>query len=185
MNITSKKKYKSGIYIGKFFPMHLGHISVIYTLESLCESVQILFYHDEMAEKRLASELGRDYAIDMRISDAQKIFDKNRNIEIKKLDIPSGVTFPTDRLKVKDLVKKIAGNNIDLQIFGSAERELCAVNKCAENFMLASMYEIESINNEIVELHSTLVRNNYGFYKKYLCSDVRRTIDNLSIKNHR
>lgn len=160
--------------------MHMGHVSVIKTLELLCDDIQILFYYDQDYEKRLISELGIEYSVDDRISDARKIFEYNNHIRFKKLVIPPNTTYPADREKVKDLVKRLVGDNVDLQIFGFAERDLCEVNKCAKDYLLATMYQVENVDNEIVSLCSTLIRSDLEYYKKFLPHIVSESINRLS-----
>lgn len=179
MNTSKTEKYKTGIYIGKFFPMHLGHVSTIDMLSSACENTFVIFYNDKKAEEKLINQAGYNYTIDLRANDAKKIFEHRSNIVIIKLDVPNDIVFPDDYEDIKIMVQNIVGDEIDIQIFGCDEEAVYAPFKYADKYMLGCIYDIENNQSKITPLHSTLIRNDYYYYKKYLPSIVEQSITKL------
>lgn len=179
MDDSAHKRYKTGVSIGKFFPMHLGHMSGIHTLEYFCEKVYVIFYHNKSQEERIINEWGVPYTINLRIADAQEVFKDYDNIIIVKVDIPDDLLFPDNYLDIKALVENAIGGTIDLQTFGAEERSIYEPYKYARNVVLGTIHAVETRDNKIVPLHATLIRDDYDFYKNSLSSTTQRTIDSL------
>lgn len=179
MSLQIDKPYKTGIYIGKFFPMHFGHISSVRTLASLCQTAFVFFWCEEKTEQKLMKEFGKEYFIDLRIADAQTIFKNSPNIKFVRLDISNSTTFPADYLKIKAQVEQIVGTTLEVQIFGAEERVIYEPYIYADSAILGSEYDIESETKEIISLHATSIRRNYAAYKKYLPTTIQNTLDSL------
>lgn len=174
------KTYDNGIFIGKFYPMHLGHISAIMTLAYLCRLVYVFIYAEPEKEQELSNQFGRNYSAQLRLNDARKLFSGYKNIQIIKLDIPANTVFPNDHKLIRKMVEKSLGTKATLQMFGSEEKELYVPYAYAKEYYLSSAYMVEDENGELVSLHASQVRNNYDFYKKYLPSIVRESIDSIT-----
>ena len=179
MNNDAQKKYKVGISIGKFLPMHLGHISGIQTLSYFCEKVYVLFYNDTKKERTITDAWGKAYPVNVRVADAEKVFKDCENIIIKIIDVPSDITFPNDYLKIKSMVEQLIGCEADAQTFGAEEIAIYEPYKYAREILPGTIHAVENQNGEIVPLHSTLIRNDYDFFKKYLPKVIRTTIDSM------
>lgn len=176
------KTHKRGIFIGKFYPLHLGHVSSIVSLADMCDEAYLVFYNDENAERRLAEQFGHDYVIDLRIKDAKEVLKNISNVRIVRVDVPQAVSFPDDYQRIKDLVEEQIGGPADLQIFGSEERDIYVPFKYAHDYILGSMYVVETKAKDLVSLHATLVRNDYAHYKDFLPSAVRQAIHDIQNK---
>lgn len=85
------KKYKVGMYGGKFMPIHKGHMYCLSTASELCEKVYwILFYGGEeecriMKEKTLLPR--KEYLPETRIRRMKKIAEAFDNVEVIAIDI--------------------------------------------------------------------------------------------------
>lgn len=161
------KLYNTGIYIGKFFPLHNGHIMAINKISDLCEKVYIVFYYDEKNETQLSNLSNLYYYIDNRINDAKEIF-KGTNIEVVKYEVKQTHVFPRDFIKIKkDLFDIIGVKKIDIQIFGLEEEAIYKNYIYAQSYITSDPYFIE-INNKKVSLHASLMRGNIFQFKQYL-----------------
>ena len=94
-------EFKKGIFIGKFYPMHMGHLSTLRTLAEKSQEAFLIFYNDQRAEQELAAQLGINYDINQRVLDAREIVKDIGNVSVKILTITPDVTFPADFLKIK------------------------------------------------------------------------------------
>lgn len=97
------KKYKTGIYVGEFYPFQQGHLQTLNKISNICEKVFLVFYYDENSENDLNKQL--NYNIDERISDVRLILN-DKNVEVVKFIPPKDLTFPKDYLDIKKDKKK-------------------------------------------------------------------------------
>lgn len=164
------KKYKTGIYVGKFFPLQTGHLQTLDIICRECELVYFVFYHNKKQEEKLRLEL--DYNINERIEDTKEIT-KNRNVSIIKFDLPENLEFPNDYLKIKELLfKQIGVSSIDLQIFGEDDLDNYKDYIYADNFIVGP-----NIHKDGITLHATLIRKEYDKYKYHLHPIIRKRLD--------
>lgn len=177
------KRYKLGIFIGKFYPLHMGHLTTLSALANVCDRAYVIFYDSRQGEERIAQKLGFTYAVDSRVRDARNALSKHKNISVIKVSIPDDLAFPNDFKKIKTIVEDTLGNKADVQIFGGEEKDIYLPYKYTDEYMLGPVYEVKDKENKPVSLHATLIREDYDFYKKYLPDDVRKTLDNIRSNN--
>lgn len=165
------KKYKTGILVGKFFPLQEGHLQSFNIIADLCEKVYFVFYYNAEVEEKLKLEL--DYDIDRRIEDTKLVL-AGRNVEVVKFILPDGLTFPDDYLEIKRLLfKQIGVQSIDLQIFGEDDLEKYGKYIYADEYIVGP-----NIYKDGVAMHATLIRREYDKYKFLLHPIVRKRLDN-------
>lgn len=169
-------EFEKGIFIGKFYPLHLGHIATLQALAKKCQKAFLIFYYDKKAEEKLTSQLRTAYSIDQRVRDAKEAVKEIKNVEVKCVSIPVGITFPADFQKIKKLVEEQIGGIADVQIFGAEEEAIYLPYKYTDKYLLGSPYFIEDEEGRTVPLHATAIRNNYEYYNKYLPASVRITL---------
>lgn len=170
-------KYKNGIFIGKFYPLHFGHISTIKALALDCEQIYVLFFCNQENEKRLHKDSGYEYHIDDRIADCREIFKKEKAIRVLKLTVDDNRKFPENRDSILVEIKRLIKTKIDVQIFGAEEASFLAQYRYTDNYLTSSPYTVEDENGNPIILHSTLIRKNYDHYKKYIPHIIRKRID--------
>lgn len=169
------KKYKTGIFAGKFFPMHQGHLNCIEKMSSLCEIVYFVFYNNEISELNRLKDGVLNYPIDRRIKDAKKIF-FNTNIKVINYEVNTMLYFPTDFEEVKkDLLNLIGEKEIDLQIFGEEEEEVYKNYLYAKEYITCKHCVID-IDGKKEQLRATLIRDNLTKLKDYVPDIVYRSI---------
>ena len=173
------QKFKKGIFIGKFYPLHLGHLSTLRTLAVQSQEAFLIFYNDPPAEARLATQFGINYGIESRLRDARAVVRDMGNVTVLSLSIPPGITFPRDFLKVKKMVEEQIGGVADVQIFGEEEAAIYIPYKYADTYLLGAPYEVEDEKGSTAPLHATAIRNNYSFYKKYIPPEVQKALDKV------
>lgn len=171
-------KYNNGIFIGKFYPLHFGHISAVKALCLSCENVYVLFYCNKKDEEKLHKSSGYKYDIEKRVEDCKNIF-KEKNVHVFKLEVDDDRKFPDNRESILKKIKAIVNNSLDLQIFGCEEYEIYAPYRYADEFMVASPYTVEDEKGELVFLHATLIRNEYDYYKSHIPTIIKNRIDAL------
>lgn len=165
------KKYKTGIYVGKFYPFQEGHLQTLEKIANLCEKVFVVFYNDKKTENDLKKEL--NYSIEERLEDTKLVL-KNKNVEVIIFTPPAKLVFPKDYLEIKNkLFKQLKVDYIDLQIFGEDEEEKY------KNYIYAKDYITgPNIYENGVAIHAKLIRSEYDKYKYLLNPIIRKRLDN-------
>lgn len=171
--------FKKGIFIGKSYPMHKGHLSTLRILSEKSEEAFLIFYYDQAAEEKLATQLGANYDIEQRVRDAEEAVQDMNNVTVKIVTIPPDISFPADFLKIKALVEAHIGGKADVQIFGAEEEAMYVPYKYTSSYLLGPPYDVTDEFGSTSPLHATAIRKNYLFYKKYLPMQVRNTLDKL------
>lgn len=173
------KRYTRGIFIGKFYPFHLGHLATLEKLAGECEESFLIFYYDPAAEARLAAELGESYDIHQRILDAQRATKDLPGVSVKILEIPSHIIFPRDFLTIKAMVKELIGGEPDVQIFGAEEESIYLPYKYSGAYLLGLPYSVVGEEGSNTSLRATAIRKNYPFYRQWLPEEVQESLDAL------
>lgn len=165
------KKYKTGIYVGKFCPFQEGHLQTLEKIVDLCEKVFLVFYNDQKVENALKKEM--NYSIEERLEDTKKVLN-NKNVEVIIFTPSDKLVFPKDYLEIKnELFKQLKVNYIDLQIFGEDEEEKY------KNYIYAKDYITgPNIYKNGIAIHATLIRKEYDKYKYLLHPIIRKRLDN-------
>jgi cytidyltransferase-like protein len=170
-------KYKTGIYIGKFCPLHFGHLSLINSMLHKCEKVYVIFYNDKNIEYNIKINESFDYPIEERIKDAKEILSYNQNISVMEIVIPENIKFPEDKNLIKEQIKNKIRGNLDVQYIGLEEEQKYKDHIYADKYECAGIYTIEDGKCIIQEtLHASSIRKNINYYKKYLPRIIRDKI---------
>jgi HTH-type transcriptional repressor of NAD biosynthesis genes len=61
MSKSKKTFYKTGVFVGKFFPPHKGHLKAILECSTQCEKLYVVLSHSLEQEKRLCRENHFDF----------------------------------------------------------------------------------------------------------------------------
>lgn len=83
-----EKKYKVGMYGGKFFPLHKGHVYCIQKACELCEKVYVLLFINSESELNAAKTAPKmkELTPEYRINALKKVVNSIPNAEMKVID---------------------------------------------------------------------------------------------------
>lgn len=169
------KKYKTGIFAGKFFPLHKGHLNCIDKISSLCETIYLVFYNNSISELKRMEEKEINYPIEKRVEYAKKLFD-GTNVKVINYKVNTNLYFPTDFSEVKkDLLNLIGLEEIDLQIFGEDEEKIYKNFLYAKEYITCEHFKIQ-INGEEIKLSATRIRKDIAKLKEYMPDIIYNSI---------
>ena len=88
MQNKTQKKFKTGMYGGKFMPFHKGHLHCVEVASSQCEKVYVLLFHggdDEL--KILETRHEKWLTLEDRLKHVKNACKKFSNVEVHPIDI--------------------------------------------------------------------------------------------------
>ena len=110
------KKYKIGMYGGKFMPLHKGHNYCIETACNECERVYVIFFYGCADEEKILKDNKEEYlSVDDRKKHVINICEKYPNavpafIDVSNLRLPNG---DEDWDAETPLVREVVGPKLD------------------------------------------------------------------------
>jgi HTH-type transcriptional repressor of NAD biosynthesis genes len=110
------KKYKIGMYGGKFMPLHKGHNYCIETASKECEKVYVIFFHSSADEEKILRTYKTKYlSVEDRVKHIENICKNYKNTELRLIDcstlrLPNG---EEDWEAETPLVRAIVGPKLD------------------------------------------------------------------------
>lgn len=110
-------KHKIGIVVGKFYPLHTGHINLIQTASTMCEKVIVVVSHHAEKCKELFEEsnMKTDLTAKDKLTIVQKSFQNQRELIVPILVDESKIPqYPNGWQAWSDLVKETISTHVRL-----------------------------------------------------------------------
>lgn len=93
------RKIETGVFIGKFLPLHLGHIKTILKCSKKCKNFFLILADSNERSETLCLQAGLPAILpEIRLGWLNEIFSKNKNIKICRMDEGMLEAFP-DKLE--------------------------------------------------------------------------------------
>lgn len=110
------KKYKIGMYGGKFMPFHKGHSYCISFAAEECEKLYVILFYGSKDEEDILNNNKEDYlSVEDRKKRINKIIKNYNNVEFVLIDVSNLRTADgsEDWDGETPLVRKVLGNKLD------------------------------------------------------------------------
>ena len=151
-----EKKYKIGMYGGKFMPFHKGHLFCVEYAVKQCEKVYVLLFHGGDQELEILKTRTEDWLKPAnRLKQAKEACKKFNNVEVVAVDTTL-CKYPDGREdwdKETKLVLDICGQ-LDA-VYGSEPEYADYYKRAYPN----AVYEIIDVNRKTVPISGTAIRN--------------------------
>jgi len=108
------KKYKIGMFGGKFMPFHKGHYYCLETASKECDKVYLILFYGGLQESRVRQK--DDYLkVEERINHLKNITNMFDNVELALIDVSNLIKEDgtEDWDAETPLVRKVVGNKLD------------------------------------------------------------------------
>ena len=165
---------KIGAFVGKFYPPHVGHLSVIDKACHTLDEVWVIVSYNKIRNAELEKN---DGFADL---DANKIkswfckhYQNNDKVKVEIFDESGFLPYPEDRDKWADKFKK-QFPTINIKIADAGYREY--------NKTYFPEYEFYEIDRDIIPFHSTMFRQEPDKYIDKIIPEAQQYFKNL-IKN--
>lgn len=168
-------KNKFGIVVGKFYPLHKGHVDLIQKASTQVDKLFVVVSHSDTRDNNLFmdSKMKRPLSARTKLKIVQKTFQVQRDIIVPVLVDESNVPdYPNGWVEWSDLVKEVITSRRDLPkdfawkdtVFFSSEPQ------DAEGYR--KYFDCDTVlidpSREQVNISATKVRNDPAFYWDYL-----------------
>lgn len=151
-----QKKYKIGMYGGKFMPFHKGHLFCVEYAAKQCEKVYVLLFHGGDQELEILKTRHEDWLQpENRLKRIKNACKKFNNVEVVPVDITS-CKYP-DGTEDWDQETRLV-----LDICGPLDAVYGSEPEYADYFHRAypkAVYEIIDVDRKSVPISGTAIRN--------------------------
>ena len=171
--------FKTGVLVGRFQPVHIGHEKIINIGLSLCDKL-LVFVGSSNEEGTVRNPYSSDY----RISLIERIYSKeikDGRLIIRKINDISNENDLTPKWGkyVLNEAKKVLGQDVNLIVYGKDKN----IFKCFPKNVVKNLTEVY-VDRNALEISATKVReyiinNDRENFEKYVNSKIYGEYDNL------
>ena len=157
MNQSKKKKYKVGMYGGKFMPFHKGHLYCTEYASNMCEKLYVLLFYGGDQELKAQKDMNYPNWLTPknRFESAKRACKKYSNVEVHAIDI-TNCKYPNG---TEDWDQE---TELVLNICGKMDAVFASEPDYKEYFDRAypwATYEIIDVERKAVPISGTKIRN--------------------------
>ena len=167
------KKKKVGAFIGKFYPPHIGHLSVIDNMVNKLDKLYIIISKNDIRNKTV---LGDFKYLNAGLIKRwfKKHYKDNPKIFVEIFDQSNLKPYPEDLDKwTKKFKDKF--NDVNIKIADGSYRDF--------NEKYFKEYEFWAIDRDVIPIHSTQIRNNISENLKYIIPEAQGYYKRVLAKN--
>ncbi len=154
-----------GAFVGKFYPPHIGHLWVVDTLLEELDEIYIIISKNEIRNKIIEKDTGFK-GLDANL--IKKWFSEhykdNPKVKVEVFDESGFKPYPEDRDKWAEKFKE-QYPSVTVKIADESYREY--------NQEYFSDYEFLAIPRDVINIHSTDIRNNLKQNYNYLIEEAK------------
>jgi len=158
-------KKKIGAFTGKFYPPHIGHLSVVDNALKNLDEVYVVISKNEMRNESIKTQFGFEVLDAEKIKQWFELHYKNEpRVKVAIFDESGLRPYPEDRDIWADKFKR-EFPEVNVKIADEGYREY--------NEKYFPEYEFYPIDREIIPIHSTMLRSDMKNYLDYLIPEAR------------
>ena len=154
---------KVGAFVGKFYPPHIGHLSIIDDMANKLDKLYVIISKNNTRSKNLSKNF-EELDAELIKKWFMKHYSKSKNIVVEVFDESNLKPFPDDLDKWSAKFKK-QFPDVNIKIADESYREF--------NQEYFSEYEFWPIDRDIIPIHSTQIRNNVLENINYIIPEAR------------
>ena len=165
-----------GAFIGKFYPPHVGHLSVIEKVSKNVDELYIIISYNKIRNSEIEKNSGfKDLSPNLIKEWFENHYENNPNIKVGIFDEGDFKPYPEDRDKWAEKFKK-EFPSVNVKIADESYREF--------NKIYFPSYEFMAIDRDKVNIHSTEIRENIAEHLDYLIPESRKYFENKRSENN-
>jgi len=165
-----------GAFIGKFYPPHIGHLSVIENVSKKVDELYIVISYNKIRNNEIEKNSGFENLSPMLIKKwFEKHYENSPNIKVGIFDEGNFKPYPDDRDKWAEKFKQ-EFPTVNVKIADESYREF--------NKIYFPTYEFMAIDRDEVNIHSTQIRENLMKNLDFLIPEARNYFENKRSKNN-
>lgn len=166
---------KIGAFVGKFYPPHIGHLWVVDTLIEKLDEIYIIISKNQIRNNQIFQISGfKNLDSNLIKSWFKNHYKDNPKIKVEIFDETGFKPYPEDRDKWAEKFKK-EFPDINVKIADESYRDF--------NKKYFPEYEFLAIPRNVIDIHSTEIRNNLKDNLKYIIPEGQDYFKNLGENN--
>ena len=158
-------KKRIGAFVGKFYPPHIGHLSVIDNALKQLDEVYIVISKNELREKEIEQNQ-KFKPLDAKVIKQWFLmhYKDNKRVKVEIFDETGLKPYPNDVDIWSERFKK-QFPFVNVKIADAGYRDM--------NMKYFPEYEFYEIDRDIIPIHSTMLRENINKYIDYLIPEAK------------
>ena len=158
-----------GLFVGKFLPLHIGHINAIKKASNACDKLFVVVGDDPIKNKKLCDEAHLPF-IDLKTkTEWVKAETKNiKNVVVVPFDESGIKSAPFGWEEWSEKLKELLKEKVDI-IFGSEENYASYYKK----YFSESKYVLQDKDRKEVNISSTKIRSDIKKYFDYIAPSAK------------
>lgn len=163
-------KKRIGAFVGKFYPPHIGHLSVVDGAIDSFDKIYIIISKNNIRNNDIKNQQGFEVLNPELIKSwFEKHYQFEPKVEVRIFDESEFRPYPQDVDKWSEKFKR-EFPEVNVKIADAGYRDF--------NKKFFPEYEFYEIDREKIPVHSTMLRNNMKSNLKYLIPEAREYFDN-------
>ena len=156
---------KIGAFVGKFYPPHIGHLSVIDKAQKDLDEVWVIISKNKQREQEIKQKDNFEISSELIKSWFKEYYKDNKKIKVAVFDESGLAPYPADQEQWAERFRK-QFPSINVKIADGGYREF--------NEKYFPEYEFYEIDREQIPIHSTLFRQEPNKYLEYLIPQAQK-----------
>ncbi len=167
---------KTGCFVGKFLPPHIGHLSVIDKVLQECDKAIIVLSEDPQKLREKCEKTSFPYFTpQQRLKWLEKHYENNKNIKFVYLDESGLKSFPEGLEEWSKIFRDVVKEKIDAKYADETYRNL--------NEKYFPECEFVAIDRDIIAVHGTDIRTNPDYLKYVIPEGYKEIKEELERMN--
>ena len=156
---------KIGAFCGKFYPPHIGHLSVIDKAQKDLDMVYVVISKNKTREQEIKKNENFEIPSELIKHWFEMHYKNNPKVKIEIFDESGLLPYPADQSKWAERFKN-QFPLVNVKIADGGYREF--------NEKYFPSYEFYEIDREAIPIHSTLFRQNPNKYMEYIIPEAQK-----------
>ena len=168
---------KIGLFVGKFLPVHVGHINQIKKCSNDCDELIVVIADSKKRSKQICKDAGiKTIYAKTRLKWLKKCLKSEKNIKFRKINQGMLEVYPNDLSKWKKKLKRAIKQKIDIWFI---DKNYLKISK-----QYFPEYNFEGFDRSEINISATEIRNNFEENIKYI-AEPAKTYFIKNLKSHK
>lgn len=164
--------YKTGVFTGKFMPLHKGHIRSVKIASKQVEKLYVVVCHNQDYMKSECEKYHLpDMSMELRVKWVKNAFKRLKNVEVVSIDQTKIEPFPKGIEDFSKKLKELVGKKIDVFFGGEKNYQDFAKKSFGAEYVLIDP------ERKKVPISATMIRHDLKKNHRFLKREVKKYLE--------